>query len=122
MITGSMLIVAIIHLLPISGALGVERLNALYGTPITDPNLEVLMRHRAVMFGILGAYFAYAAFVPLHQPAAFLAAFVSVGSFFYLVYAVGGTNDALRTVVIADVVAAVALVIAIALCVAKRPG
>ncbi len=118
-ITGSMLVVAVIHLLPISGAIGVERLNALYGTPITDPNLEVLMRHRAVMFGILGAYFAYAAFVPLHQPAAFLAAFVSVGSFFYLIYAVGGTNDALRTVVIADVVAAAALAVAVVLYVMK---
>ncbi len=114
-ITGLMLIVAVIHLLPISGALGADRLTALYGTAIDDPNLEVLMRHRAVLFGILGAYFAYAAFVPLHQPAAFVAAFVSVGSFFFFVASVGGTNVALRTVVIADVVAAVALAGAIAL-------
>ena len=121
-ITGLMLIVAVIHLLPVSGALGADRLTALYGTAIDDPNLEVLMRHRAVLFGILGAYFAYAAFVPLHQPAAFVAAFVSVGSFFFFVAAVGGTNAALRTVVIADVVAAIALGGAVLLYAVKRAG
>ena len=114
-ITGLMLIVAVIHLLPIGGFLGVERLNALYGIEVADRNLEILMRHRAVLFGILGAFFAYAAFHPSLQPLAFIAAGASLASFFYLAFATGEFNDAIRKVVVADVAATAALLGAIAL-------
>ena len=114
-ITVLMLLIAIIHLLPLSGVAGAERLGALYGIDIEDPNLEILMRHRAVLFGVLGLLFGYAAFTPGLQPLAFLIAAASVGSFFYLAFAVGGYNAALRTVVLADVVASLALVGAIVL-------
>jgi len=114
-ITGLMLVVAVIHLLPITGFFDVERLAALYKIDITDGNVEILMRHRAVLFGILGGFFAYAAFSPTVQPMAFLAAFVSVASFFYLSASVGDFNDAIRKVVIADIVASVALLAAIIL-------
>ncbi len=106
------MIVAVIHLLPVAGVMGVERLHALYSIDVKDPTLEILMRHRAVMFGILGGLFVYAAFVPAIQPIAFIAAFVSVGSFFWLVYAVGDVGGALRSVVIVDVVAMICLVLA----------
>jgi len=112
-ITGLMLVIAIIHLLPITGIFGVERLASLYQIKITDGSLEILMRHRAVLFGILGGFFAYAAFHPAVQPIAFLAAFISVASFFYLSYSVGDFNDAIRKVVYADIVASVALLAAI---------
>ena len=118
-ITGLMLIVAIIHLLPLVGVLGVERINALYATSISDPTLEILMRHRAVMFGILGGIFAYAAFIPSVQPLAFFAAVVSVASFFWLVFSVGNPTGALTSIVVADIVAAIALVGAIVLFLVK---
>ncbi len=121
-ITGLMLVVAVVHLLPISGFFGVERLASLYEIEITDGNLEILMRHRAILFGILGGFLAYAAFTPVLQPVAFLAAFVSVASFFFLSFSVGEFNDAIRKVVIADIVASVSLLGAIVLYVVKRYG
>lgn len=121
-ISGLLLIVAVIHLLPISGVFGVDRLVSLYGIDVTDNNLAILMRHRAVLFGILGGLFAYAAFRPSIQPLAFVAAFVSVASFFYLAFTIGEFNDAIRKVVIADVVAAVALAGAIVLYLVKPPA
>jgi hypothetical protein len=114
-ITAMLIIIAIIHLAPIVGVLGVERLQSLYGEAIASNNMEILMRHRAVLFGILGVFFAYAAFNPALQPLAFLVAFATLAPFFYLAFSVGGYNQAIQKIVRGDVVASVALIIAVGL-------
>lgn len=106
-----LIISGIIHLLPLSGVLGVERLSALYGTAFSDPNLVILMRHRAVLFGLLGLFFIATAFRPTWQPLAFAAGFISVVSFLWLAWSVGGYNAQLSRVVIADIAALIFLVI-----------
>ena len=115
-----LIIIAIIHLLPLSGFFGPGRLEALYGIEIAENNLEILMRHRAILFGLLDAFFAYAAFEPTLQPIAFVAAFFSIASFFYLAFSVGGYNGAIQRVVNADIIAAVCLVVAIVLTILDR--
>ena len=42
-----LLVVGVIHLLPIAGVVGASRLSALYGIAVAEPNLELLLRHRA---------------------------------------------------------------------------
>lgn len=121
-VTAAFLVVAVIHLLPLSGALGARRLEALYGTPIADRNLEILMRHRAVLFGLLGAFFVVAAFVVELQLVAFVFGFVSVVSFLWVAWMVGGYNDSVRRVLIADVVALIALLVGVGAWVAQRAG
>lgn len=121
-ITGLMLVVALIHLLPIVGVLGGERLSMLYGVAIDDRNLAILMRHRALLFGILGGLFAYAAFVPALQPVAFTAAAVSLAGLFWFAFSAGGYNEAIRKVVIADIVATICLVLAVVLFLLRRPA
>ena len=44
-----LIIVGIIHLLPLSGVLGAERLMALYSVAVTDQNIEILMRHLSLI-------------------------------------------------------------------------
>src|SRR5690606_4009073 len=73
-ITALLILVGIIHLLPLSGILGAERLAALYGIAVHGPDLEILMRHRAVLFGLLGSLLVYAAFKPPLQALAIAAA------------------------------------------------
>jgi hypothetical protein len=119
-ITGLLLVISVIHLLPVIGFFGVEQLASLYGISIMDSNLEIVMRHRAILFGILGIFFAYAAFRPAAQPLAFVFAFISLASFFYLAFSIGEFNDSIRKVVIADVVASVCLFGAIALYIIKE--
>ena len=106
-----LLIVGIIHLLPLSGVLSANRLHMLYGIVVEDPNLEILMRHRAVLFGLLGAFLIAAAFLPSLQLAALVAGFASVVSFLYLAAAVGNFNEQVNRVVIADKVAVICLVV-----------
>jgi nicotinamide riboside transporter PnuC len=119
-VTGLLVLVGIIHLLPVSGVLGVERLAALYGVSLAEPNLEILMRHRAVLFGLLGLLLVYAAFQPSLQPLATIAGLVSIVSFIAIAWSVGGYNDSVRKVVIADIIAIVALVVAGAIHVVSR--
>ena len=106
-----LLVVSIIHLLPLSGVLGGERLAVLYGTSLDDPNSAILMRHRAVLFGIIGLYLMRAAFQKAWQPSAFVIAFVSVVSFIGLAWSTGGYNAEIGRVIAVDIVALVCLVI-----------
>ena len=111
LVSAMLVVVGVIHLLPLSGVLGSERLAALYGLPFDETNLAILMRHRAVLFGLLGLFLCFAAFRPAWQTIAFVAGFISVVSFLWLAWAVGGYNASLARVVVADVVALACLVI-----------
>jgi hypothetical protein len=112
-VSSMFVVVALIHLLPLSGVLGAARLGALYGIPFDDPNLLILARHRAVLFGLLGGFLLYAAFRPELQILGFVAGFVSVASFLWLAWASASYNDQLRRVVVADVVGLVCLGVAL---------
>ncbi|HEX7865504.1 MAG TPA: phosphopantetheine adenylyltransferase [Variovorax sp.] len=105
-------LVGLIHILPLAGVLGGARLHALYGIAVSEPNLEILLRHRAVLFGLLGLFLCIAAFRPAHQAAALLAGLASVASFLFLAAAVGGYNAHLARVFAVDVAALVLLVLA----------
>jgi hypothetical protein len=104
-------VVGIIHLLPLSGLLGANRLASLYGVVLDDLNLVILMRHRAVLFGLLGVFLIVAAFRSEFQVAAFVAGFVSVVSFLILAGTAGEYNASIRSVLIADLVALFCLVV-----------
>lgn len=107
-----LLVIAFIHIVPVVGFLGAERLESLYGVAIASPDLEILMRHRAVLFGILGCLFARAAFKPDYQPLAFIAAAATLLPFFYLVFGAENPNEALQGLVRADLIALGCLCIA----------
>lgn len=106
-----LLIVAVIHLMPVIGVLGSAKLVALYGIQFDDPNLVILMRHRAVLFGLLGAFLLVAAFRPELQLLALIAGFASVASFLLIAWSVGGYNAQTARVVLIDVIALVCLAV-----------
>src|SRR3989344_8880855 len=63
-----LVLVAVVHALPLVGVLGAGKLAQLYGTPVQDAGVELLLRHRAVLFGLLAAFMGYAALRPdLHR-------------------------------------------------------
>lgn len=113
LVSAMLVIIAIIHLLPLVGVLGSDKLTALYGLDFSEPNLAILMRHRAMLFGLIGGFFMYAAFKPALQPMAFIVASVSLLSFFYFTWAAGSHNAFVHRIVISDVIALIALVVAV---------
>lgn len=112
LVSALLILVSVIHLLPLSGALSRERVAGLYDVPVEGPDLTILLRHRAILFGLLGAFLLFAAFVPTLQVSAIIAGLVSVLSFIAIAASVGGYNAAIRRVVIADRIAVVALLVA----------
>lgn len=97
--------VAIIHFLPLPGLLGAEELAQLYGVTIADPGLELLMRHRAAMFGVIGAVILAGAFRRRLRLTALFVGFASVISFLVLAYTGSEPNAAIGRVVVADWIA-----------------
>ncbi|MDH4464213.1 MAG: phosphopantetheine adenylyltransferase [Acidovorax sp.] len=109
-------VVAVVHALPIAGVLGAGKLAQLYGTPVQDAGTELLLRHRAVLFGLLAAFMGYAAIRPeLHRPA-LLAGLVSMASFLVLWWQLRGStlSPELATVARVDAVAMALLLVALA--------
>jgi hypothetical protein len=108
--TVALLFAGLIHLLPLVGVAGPDRLSVLYGVSVSEPNLEILLRHRAILFGLLGVFLLYAAFNKGLQPAALTVGTVSAGAFVGMATLVGGYNPQLSKVVVADALCLVALI------------
>ena len=117
-----LVVVGIIHLLPLSGVLSSARIAGLYGVDVDDANLVILLRHRAVLFGVLGGFLIYAAFHASLQRLALIAGAVSVGSFLWLASTTGSYNEQLSRVFSVDIAAIVILVTAAVAHVYARAG
>jgi hypothetical protein len=106
--------IGILHLLPALGLLGRETLQRTYGIFLADANLVLLMRHRAVLFGILAAA-CFTAIVrsDWRMPIA-IAAWLSMASFVALFLLEPGAT-ALRRIFLADVCGLVPISVAIAM-------
>jgi hypothetical protein len=104
--------VAVLHLLPAVGVLSAARLESLYGVALREPNLLLLMRHRAVLFAALGLLLGAAAVREELRGAALACGFASVASFLLLARSGGPYNAALRRVARVDLAALAALVAA----------
>ena len=106
--------VGLLNLAPLIGVISADQLQGMYGVPIDSPDLEVLMRHRAILFGIVGGFVLFAAFRPALQGMAATAALVSMLSFILLAVIVGNVGDNVHKVVIADVIGSAALLLVLA--------
>lgn len=105
-------VAGIINLLPLMGVLSAARLEKLYGLEVADPNLEILLRHRAVLFGIVGALLFASILKPSWQTPAITAGFISMISFILFTFTVTGYSGGFRHIVIADVIGIAALCVA----------
>jgi hypothetical protein len=102
--------VGTVNAFPVIGVLGAARLESLYGIKVADSNLSLLLRHRAVLFGLVGGLMQYAAFKPELASVATLGGLVSMLSYVLIAWQMpGGYNSSIRKVVLVDVGASIAL-------------
>jgi hypothetical protein len=101
---------AVINLGPVLGVLSAGQLETAYGVKLDDPNLVILMRHRALLFGVVGGLLVVAAFHVRMRPTAVLAGLFSMLSFLLIAHLVGGVNEELRKVSAIDWIGIVLLV------------
>ncbi|MEL7489657.1 MAG: phosphopantetheine adenylyltransferase [Pseudomonadota bacterium] len=108
-------IAGLINFLPVAGVLSGEKIENLYGLTTIDATLEILLRHRAVLFGLLGGFMMWSAFRPALQTLAIIGGFAAMISFIGLFFAVGDASPSLEKIVIADFFGCGCLVIALVL-------
>ncbi|MFJ9033199.1 hypothetical protein ACIRQP_32725 [Streptomyces sp. NPDC102274] len=104
-------VVGAVNLLPGVVALAPSQITTAYGVSIDGPDsadLTVLLRHRAVLLGLVGIALLCAAFIPSLQVPALVGGGVSMGSFLLLAYSTPALNDATMRVARIDI-AAIAL-------------
>ncbi|TAJ52246.1 MAG: phosphopantetheine adenylyltransferase [Nevskiaceae bacterium] len=105
----ALLLAGLLNALPALGLLGQTQLRALYGLEVTDPSLRILLRHRALLFGLLGGAMIAAAFVPAWRAPLAGAGLLSMLGYVLIAGLEGGGNAALLRVVWADGVASLVL-------------
>ena len=108
-----LLAAGLVHLLPVVGVLGGSRLQALYGVAVDDPAVNLLLRHRAVLFALVGATLIAAAAWPPARLIGIVVGLVSLGSFLLLAGLTGPTTPALARVFRIDAVLLPLLVLAL---------
>ena len=100
-----------IHFAPIIGVLGNEQLLALYHVDISatggaaSNDLLLLMRHRAILFGIIGSFIICAAFNRPMQFWALISAQINIFSFIALCLLNGNVNESLNKIMLMDILA-----------------
>ena len=112
-VSALLVIVGLINFLPVAGVLSVEILANAYNIPQPEGDLLILMRHRAVLFGILGAIIIVSAFRRHLQTTATLAAFISMLGFIGLCLASGKYGEKIYNVMLVDIAGCVLLAVVV---------
>jgi hypothetical protein len=110
-IVAALLIFAgLVNFFPAIGLCSASFQAQLYGISEPTGDLLILLRHRALLFGMLGCLILVSAFRRQLQPLAILGGLVSMLGFVAVALAVGGYGPEIGRAVAIDVVASIGLV------------
>jgi len=110
-----LLLVGLINFLPIIGVISAEKLSSAYSIELIGNDLIILMRHRALLFGLIGGFIIFSVFNPAYQIAAMVMAAISMLGFLYFVWVAADYNAAISKIAMIDLVGLVCLAIAVVL-------
>ena len=108
----ALFISGIINILPSLLAFLPDKISKSYGIEIPNANYELLLRHRAILFEIIGGLMIYSAIVKKYYELSTIAGLVSMTSFIILYFLIGkDISQELKKVMLIDLVATVILCI-----------
>lgn len=114
-VAGILFLVGVVNLLPVVVFFDASQTARLYGVPIEDASLTILMRHRGVLLAIVGIALIAAVFKSEYRTLAVGLALVSKIAFVFLTFSASGYSAEVRQVALIDVAAIVLLLTALAL-------
>lgn len=95
-------LVGLINVAPLVGIASRSKLEALYGTPVDTPELAVLLRHRALLFGLVGGLTLASIGLAELRPAALTLCLLSMLGYLLLVAQERTRDPSLRRVAAID--------------------
>ena len=104
--------VGLINFLPVIGVLSAEKLSAAYAVELIGNDIVILMRHRALLFGLVGGFVLYSVWKPSYQSAAMVMAAISMLGFLFFVAAADHYNPSIAKIAFIDLVGLACLAIA----------
>lgn len=110
-ITVILVVVGLVNFAPLAGVISSTALGRAYGIDPPTGDQEILLRHRAVLFGLVGALIIASAFRTELQILAVVMGAASMLSFVALAWSVGTPGPKIRKVVAIDVGACVLLAV-----------
>ncbi|MEX0962916.1 MAG: hypothetical protein WDZ52_02590 [Pseudohongiellaceae bacterium] len=105
------LLAAAINLAPAIGVFSNAVLTRLYSVEISSPEISLLLRHRAVLFAIVGSLLLAAAFIESLRTQAGIAGLVSMCAFILLYLLSGADDEKLLKVALVDAVVVLLFVV-----------
>lgn len=112
LIRSCLLAAMLIHLLPLLGLFGNAGFEALYGLAAIDSGTTLLLQHRALMFGLMGALLGAAIWQRSWRSPAMALVLLSDLGFLLLAFAAEPLNAQLRRVAAFDAVAVTLICVA----------
>lgn len=106
-------IVGVINVLPIIAFFDPGKTVRLYGVPVESESLTILMRHRGILLGLVGAALIVAAFETEFRVFAIAMALISKIAFIFLTFTASNYTAEIRQVALIDVVAIFLLLLVI---------
>lgn len=111
-IVAALAAVGLLNFAPVVAVTSRARVRAAYRVEVASADLELLLRHRAVLFGILGGFILVSSVMPALRWPAIIAGLVNMISFIALAARIEHRNIAIRRVALADMVGVIVLLAA----------
>ena len=112
----TLFLAGLINLLPSLLAVLPDKISKSYGIEIPNANYELLLRHRAILFGIIGGIMIYSAIAKKYYEISTTIGLISMVSFILLFFFIDKEiNSELKKVMIIDIIATIILCIGIIL-------
>ncbi len=119
-VTGLVVLVGVLNLTPAIVFFAPEHSLSLYAIELGEPNLSIVMRHRAVLLGLLGLALIYGVLKKEILVPVIVAALIGKAAFLFLVYTSTGANAEIGRVALFDIGAIAMLLTALGLHVLAR--